>query len=48
MGPCKVIEKYGVNAYKVDLPIDLGISPIFSVQDLIHLKGPLPKVSHNI
>ena len=47
MGPCKIIEKYGANAYKVDLPSNLGISPIFNVQDLVKFKGPLAEVSQN-
>ena len=40
IGPCKILEKYGQNAYKVDLPNDLNISPIFNVQDLIVYRGP--------
>ena len=39
IGPCKVLEKYGSNAYKVNLPKDMSISPIFNVQDLIPYKG---------
>ena len=39
-GPCKVLEKYGSNAYKVDLPKDMFSSPIFNVHDLIPYKGP--------
>ena len=40
IGPCKVLEKYGPNAYKVYLPKDITISPIFNVKDLIPYKGP--------
>ena len=35
VGPCKIIVKYMANAYKVDLPSDLGISIVFNVQDLV-------------
>ena len=31
VGPCKILTKYGANSYKVDLPSDLSISPIFNV-----------------
>ena len=31
---------YGPNAYKIDLPKDIAISPIFNVRDLIPYKGP--------
>ena len=40
IGPCKVLEKYVPNAYKVDLPKDMDISPIFNFKDLIPYKGP--------
>lgn len=33
--PCKVLAKYGPNAYKVELPKEMSISPIFNVKDLI-------------
>lgn len=39
VGPCKVLAKYGDNAYKVDLPSELAISPVFNVADLIKFKG---------
>lgn len=31
VGPCKILAKYGANGYKIDLPSDLGISPILNV-----------------
>ena len=48
VGPCKVLAKYGENAYKIELPSDLGISPIFNVQDLVEFKGTLPQISPGI
>lgn len=42
IGPCKVLAKYGSNAYKIDLPSDIALSPIFNVADLVVYKGQLP------
>ena len=39
IGPYRILEKYGQNAYKLDLPKELG-SPIFNVKDLFAYKGP--------
>ena len=47
VGPCKVLEKYGTNSYKVDLPSDLVISYAFNVNGLVQFKGPLPANFHN-
>jgi hypothetical protein len=33
IGPCKVIRKFGANAYEIELPDGVGISPIFNVTD---------------
>jgi hypothetical protein len=32
--PCKVIMKFGTNAYEIELPDGVRISPIFNVADL--------------
>ena len=32
--PCKVLEKINVNAYKLELPADFGVSPTFNIADL--------------
>ena len=37
--PCKILAKYGENAYKMDLPSDLAISLVFNFSDLIRFKG---------
>jgi hypothetical protein len=34
IGPSKVIRKFGANAYEIELPDGVGISPIFNVVDL--------------
>ena len=39
IGPCRILEKRNNNAYKVGLPDNLDISPIFSVFDLYAFHG---------
>jgi hypothetical protein len=34
IGPCKVLKKFGENAYELELPDGIGISPIFNISDL--------------
>jgi hypothetical protein len=34
IGPCKVIRKFGENAYEIELPDGVRISTIFNVVDL--------------
>jgi hypothetical protein len=36
IGPCKVIRKFGTNAYEIELPNGVRISPIFNIVDLYH------------
>ena len=34
LGPCKILAKYGDNAYRIKLPDDLYINPVFNIADL--------------
>ena len=34
IGPCKVLKKFGENAYEIELPDGIKISPIFNVSYL--------------
>jgi hypothetical protein len=34
IGPCRVLKKFGENAYEIELPDGIGISPIFNISDL--------------
>jgi hypothetical protein len=38
IGPCRVIKKFGENAYEIELPDGIEISPIFNVVDLYPYK----------
>jgi hypothetical protein len=34
IGPCKIVKKFGANAYEIELPDGIVISPIFNISDL--------------
>jgi len=34
IGPCKILRRFSANAYEIQLPPEIGISPIFNVADL--------------
>ena len=38
IGPCKILRKFSSNAYEIELPSGVGISPIFNVIDLYPFK----------
>jgi hypothetical protein len=35
---CKVLKKFGANAYEIELPDGIEISPIFNISDLYPYK----------
>jgi hypothetical protein len=37
--PCRVLKKFGANAYEIELPDGIGISLIFNVPDLYPYKA---------
>ena len=38
IGPCRIVRKFSINAYEIELPEGIGISPIFNVADLYPYK----------
>jgi hypothetical protein len=38
IGPCRILRKFGENAYELELPGNIGISPIFNISDLYPYK----------
>jgi hypothetical protein len=39
IGPCKVLKKFGVNSYEIELTDGIIISPIFIVSDFYPYKA---------
>ena len=38
VGPFKILKKCGKNSYKIHLPLDIGLSPIFNIYDIYAYK----------
>jgi hypothetical protein len=34
IGPCKILQKFEANAYEIEFPDDVGISPIFNIENM--------------
>ena len=45
IGPCKVLKKFGANAYEIELPDGIEISLIFNVLDLYPYKNEEARTS---
>ena len=39
IGPCNILKKINDNSYKVNLPVDIDISPVFNVSYLYIFQG---------
>jgi hypothetical protein len=39
IGPCKVLKKFGANAYEIELPDGIKISLIFNISNLYPYKA---------
>jgi hypothetical protein len=39
IGPCRVLKKFGENAYEIELTEGIGISPIFNISNLYPYKA---------
>jgi hypothetical protein len=39
IGPCRILRKFSANAYEIELPDNIGISPIFNIVDLYPYQG---------
>ena len=44
IGPFRIIHKSRNNSYKIDLPPDIGLSPIFNVANIFPYKGDMEEV----
>jgi hypothetical protein len=38
IGTCKILRNFAINAYEIEFPKDIGISPIFNVEVLYPYK----------
>jgi hypothetical protein len=47
IGPCKIIRKFEANAYEIELPDGVGISPIFNIADLYPYRAYEPDRSED-
>ena len=44
LGPCQILKKFGPNAYEIQLPPEIGISPIFNIANLTPFKAPTEEI----
>ena len=46
--PFKVLKRFGINAYELELPKDCGVNPTFNVSNLVPYKGPVVEPSEEL
>ena len=47
-GPFKVLSRFGINAYELELPKEYGVNTTFNVLDLVPYKGPTMEPSEEL
>ena len=47
-GPFKVLRRFGINAYELELPKEFGVNPTFNVSDLVPYRGPVVEPSEEL
>ena len=47
-GPFKVLKRFGINAYELELPKEYGVNPTFNVSDLVPYTGPAVEPSEEL
>jgi hypothetical protein len=47
IGPCNILRKFDENAYEIELPEYVGISPILNISDLYPYREDATRISED-